>query len=88
MLLMAFSNKLGYIVLSTGNKSEIAMGYCTLYGDLAGGLAAIAARIGEMLDLVIVFAIADHLELRVADRLIAVLRRRRRSRRAPHSGAI
>lgn len=41
MLLMAFSNKFGYIVLSTGNKSELAMGYSTLYGDLAGGLAVI-----------------------------------------------
>jgi NAD+ synthase (glutamine-hydrolysing) len=41
ILLMAFSNKLGYILLSTGNKSELALGYCTLYGDMAGGLAAI-----------------------------------------------
>jgi NAD+ synthase (glutamine-hydrolysing) len=38
MILMAFSNKLGHIVLSTGNKSEMAMGYTTLYGDMAGGL--------------------------------------------------
>jgi NAD+ synthase (glutamine-hydrolysing) len=42
MILMALSNKLGHVVISTGNKSEMAMGYCTLYGDLAGGLAAIA----------------------------------------------
>ncbi len=42
MLLMALSNKHGYLVLSTGNKSEMAMGYCTLYGDMAGGLAVIA----------------------------------------------
>jgi len=41
-LLMAFSNKFGYLVLSTGNKSEMAMGYCTLYGDMAGGLAVIS----------------------------------------------
>lgn len=41
MLLMAFSNKFGYIVLSTGNKSELAMGYSTLYGDMCGGLALI-----------------------------------------------
>jgi NAD+ synthase (glutamine-hydrolysing) len=41
-ILMAFSNKFGYPVLSTGNKSEIAMGYCTLYGDIAGGLAVIS----------------------------------------------
>lgn len=40
-LLMAFSNKFGYIVLSTGNKSEMAMGYSTLYGDMCGGLAVI-----------------------------------------------
>lgn len=42
MLLMAFSNKFGYIVLSTGNKSEMAMGYQTLYGDMCGGLAVLA----------------------------------------------
>lgn len=42
MLLMALSNKMGYIVLSTGNKSELAMGYSTLYGDLCGGLAVIS----------------------------------------------
>lgn len=41
MLLMAFSNKFGYIVLSTGNKSEVALGYSTLYGDMCGGLAVI-----------------------------------------------
>jgi NAD+ synthase (glutamine-hydrolysing) len=41
-LLMALSNKLGHILLSTGNKSEMAMGYCTLYGDMAGGLAVIS----------------------------------------------
>jgi len=37
--LMALSNKLGWLVLSTGNKSEISTGYCTLYGDMAGGFA-------------------------------------------------
>ena len=41
MLLMSFSNKFGYIVLSTGNKSELALGYSTLYGDMCGGLAVI-----------------------------------------------
>jgi NAD+ synthase (glutamine-hydrolysing) len=41
MLLMAFSNKTGALLLSTGNKSELATGFCTLYGDMAGGLAAI-----------------------------------------------
>lgn len=38
VLLMALSNKLGYLVLTTGNKSEMAVGYATLYGDMAGGL--------------------------------------------------
>lgn len=41
-LLMALSNKFGAIVLSTGNKSELAVGYCTLYGDMVGGLAVIS----------------------------------------------
>jgi NAD+ synthase (glutamine-hydrolysing) len=40
-LLMAFSNKFGWLVLATGNKSEIAVGYCTLYGDTAGGFAVL-----------------------------------------------
>lgn len=40
-LLMAMSNKFGSIVLTTGNKSEMAVGYCTLYGDMAGGFAVI-----------------------------------------------
>src|SRR4029450_2720172 len=38
-VLMALSNKFGHMLLSTGNKSELAVGYCTLYGDMAGGLA-------------------------------------------------
>jgi len=42
MLLMALSNKFGSLVLSTGNKSELGVGYCTLYGDMAGGLAVIS----------------------------------------------
>jgi len=42
VLLMAVSNKLGHLLISTGNKSEMAVGYCTLYGDMNGGLAAIA----------------------------------------------
>jgi NAD+ synthase (glutamine-hydrolysing) len=41
-LLMALSNKFGSMVLSTGNKSELAVGYCTLYGDMAGGLALLS----------------------------------------------
>ena len=41
-ILMAFSNKFGCLVLSTGNKTELALGYCTLYGDMSGGLAVIS----------------------------------------------
>jgi len=41
-LLMALSNKYGSLLLSTGNKSEMAVGYCTLYGDMSGGLAVIS----------------------------------------------
>ncbi|MEP0844857.1 MAG: NAD+ synthase [Phycisphaerae bacterium] len=41
LLLMALSNKFGWLVLTTGNKSELAVGYCTLYGDMCGGLAVI-----------------------------------------------
>jgi NAD+ synthetase len=41
-ILMAISNQFGSILLSTGNKSEMAVGYCTLYGDMSGGLAVIA----------------------------------------------
>lgn len=42
VILMAFSNHLNALLLTTGNKSECAMGYCTLYGDMAGGLAVIS----------------------------------------------
>jgi len=41
-LLMAYANKFGHLLLTTGNKSETAVGYCTLYGDMCGGLAVIA----------------------------------------------
>jgi NAD+ synthase (glutamine-hydrolysing) len=52
--LMALSNKFGSMVLSTGNKSEMAVGYCTLYGDMAGGLAMLSDVPKTM-----VYAIAD-----------------------------
>ncbi len=42
LLMMALSNKFGALLLTTGNKSEVAVGYCTLYGDMAGGLAVIS----------------------------------------------
>ncbi len=41
-ILMALANESGYLLLSTGNKSEVAVGYCTLYGDMSGGLAVIS----------------------------------------------
>jgi NAD+ synthase (glutamine-hydrolysing) len=53
-ILMALSNKFGYLVLSTGNKSELAVGYCTLYGDMSGGLAVLSdvlkTRVYELAD--------------------------------------
>jgi NAD+ synthase (glutamine-hydrolysing) len=55
-ILMAFSNKFGHMVLSTGNKSELAVGYCTLYGDMAGGLAIISDVPKTM-----VYALARHI---------------------------
>jgi NAD+ synthase (glutamine-hydrolysing) len=54
-LLMAVSNKLGHLVLSTGNKSELATGYCTLYGDMCGGLAVISDLPKAM-----VYRLAEH----------------------------
>jgi NAD+ synthase (glutamine-hydrolysing) len=54
--LMALSNKFGSMVLSTGNKSENAVGYCTLYGDMAGGLAVIS-DVPKMM----VYEIAQHI---------------------------
>lgn len=42
LLLMGMANKFGYMLLNTGNKSELAVGYCTMYGDMAGGLAVLA----------------------------------------------
>ena len=42
LLLMSISNKLGHMLLTTGNKSELAVGYCTIYGDMCGGLAVIS----------------------------------------------
>lgn len=55
-ILMALSNKFGGLVLSTGNKSEMAVGYCTLYGDMAGGLAVLSD-----VPKTLVYAIARHI---------------------------
>lgn len=58
-LLMALSNKFGALVLSTGNKSELGVGYCTLYGDMAGGLAVISDVPKTM-----VYRLAQHVNAR------------------------
>jgi NAD+ synthase (glutamine-hydrolysing) len=42
LTLMALSNKFGHLLLTTGNKSELSVGYCTIYGDMCGGLAVIS----------------------------------------------
>ncbi len=55
-ILMAFSNKFGYLVLSPGNKSELAVGYCTLYGDMSGGLSIISDVPKTM-----VYQLAEHI---------------------------
>lgn len=55
MVLMAGSNRLGALLLSTGNKSELAVGYCTLYGDMAGGLSVISDVLKTE-----VYALAQH----------------------------
>ena len=74
MLLMAVSNKKGPLVLTTGNKSELAVGYCTLYGDMCGGLAPISD-----LPKMRVYALARHLNAR---------RARAHSRGFAHEGAV
>ncbi len=65
LIVMGFSNKLGSLVLSTGNKSELAVGYCTLYGDMCGGLAPISD-----LPKMRVYALARHLNARAGRSLI------------------
>ena len=56
VLLMALSNKFGSLLLTTGNKSEMAVGYCTLYGDMAGGLAVLSDVLKT-----VVFDLAKHI---------------------------
>jgi len=56
VLLMALSNKRGSLVLTTGNKSELAVGYCTLYGDMSGGLAVLSD-----VPKTLVYALARHI---------------------------
>lgn len=64
-LLMALSNKFGALLLTTGNKSELAVGYCTLYGDMCGGLAVISDVPKTM-----VYALARHINERAGRALI------------------
>lgn len=67
LLLMALSNKLGALLLTTGNKSEISVGYCTLYGDMCGGLAAISD-----LPKMKVYALARHINSDAGRELIPI----------------
>ena len=64
---MAMSNKFGALLLTTGNKSEIAVGYCTLYGDMCGGLAVISD-----LPKMKVYALARHMNTVAGRELIPV----------------
>ncbi len=64
-LLMALSNKFGSLLLTTGNKSELAVGYCTLYGDMCGGLAVISDVPKTM-----VYDLARHINARAGRELI------------------
>ncbi len=61
VLMMAFSNKFGHLLLTTGNKSELATGYCTLYGDMCGGLAVISDLYKGM-----VYRLSKHMNARNA----------------------
>ena len=65
VVLMSYSNKFGPLVLTTGNKSELAVGYCTLYGDMCGGLAPISD-----LPKMRVYALARHINERAGSALI------------------
>ncbi len=64
-ILMALSNKFGSLLLTTGNKSELAVGYCTLYGDMAGGLAVISDVPKTM-----IYPLARHINERAGRELI------------------
>jgi len=64
-ILMAISNKFGHLLLTTGNKSEMAVGYVTLYGDLAGGLAPLSD-----VNKTTVYALASYINIRACKKLI------------------
>lgn len=67
LYLMAYANKFGGMVLSTGNKTELALGYCTLYGDMSGGLAVISD-----LSKMRVYALSEYINERAGKELIPV----------------
>ncbi len=68
-ILMALSNKFGHLVLTTGNKSELAVGYCTLYGDMNGGLAVISdVWKTQVYDLARLYAARGWMPMRVIER--------------------
>ena len=71
-ILMAFSNKFGYLVLNTGNKSEVSCGYCTLYGDMVGGFGVL-----KDVPKLLVYKLARYINQKEAGALIpnSVLRR-------------
>jgi NAD+ synthase (glutamine-hydrolysing) len=64
-IVMHYSNREGYLALATGNKSELAVGYCTLYGDMSGGLAVIAD-----LPKMLVYELAGQINLMQGDEII------------------
>ncbi len=64
-ILMALSNKFGWLLLTTGNKSEMAVGYCTLYGDMCGGLAVLSD-----VPKTVVYRVAEHINKRVDGEIV------------------
>ena len=77
VLLMALSNKFGWLVVTTGNKSELSVGYATLYGDMAGGFALLKDVYKTD-----VFRLARHLNERAGRELIPASHDRARAERA------
>lgn len=80
-LLMAFSNRFGWLVLTTGNKSEVAVGYCTLYGDMAGGFAVL-----KDVPKTLVFSLARHRNRKAGRALIPASTIRRKPTAELHPG--
>jgi len=80
-ILMAFSNKLGYLVLNTGNKSELSCGYCTLYGDMVGGFGVLSD-----IPKTLVYKVARYINKRMGKKVIpdSVLKRLPSAELRPH----